>query len=113
MSITYTPATCAPVEVTAAAQAAGVRPGFRVVMAADAHDRACALSDHQKPTQGTAAVMEALSATLEALISKHHRLSVGTTWTIHTGHLGPARWTVLVAADDTHSADVVLYITPA
>lgn len=113
MSITYTPATCAPVEVTAAAQAAGVRPGFRVVMAADAHDRACALSDHQEPTQGTAAVMEALSATLEALIGKHHRLIVGTTWAIHTGHLGPARWTVLVAAEDTHSTNVVLYITPA
>lgn len=113
MSITYTPATCAPVEVTAVAQAAGVRPGFRVVMAADAHDRACALSDHQEPIQGTAAVMEALSATLEALIGKHHRPSVGTTWTINTGHLGRARWTVLVAADDTHSADVVLYIAPA
>ena len=112
MSTTYTPATCAPVEVTAVAHAAGLRPGFRVVMAADAHDRACALSEDQEPTQGTAAVMEALSATLEALIGKHHRLSVGTTWTIHTGHLGPARWTVLVAADGTDSTDVVLYINP-
>ncbi|MGQ1840299.1 hypothetical protein ACT4S2_17835 [Kocuria turfanensis] len=113
MSSTYTPATCAPVEVTTAAQAAGLRPGFRVVMAADAHDRACALSDHRDPAQGTAAVVEALSATLEALIDNRRQLGVGTTWTIHTGHLGRTRWTVLMAADDTDAADVVLYITPA
>ena len=113
MSITYTPATCAPVEVTAVAHAAGLRPGFRVVMAADAHNRARALSDHHDATQGVAAVVDALHATLEALIDNNRELSVGTTWTIYTGHLGRARWTVLVAADDTDAADVVLYITPA
>ena len=67
MSTTYTPATCAPVEVTTAAQAAELRPGFRVVMAADAHDRARALTERSDPEEGVAAVMGALNATLEAL----------------------------------------------
>ena len=57
--------------------------------------------------------MGTLSATLEALIGNRRELSVGTTWTVRTGYLGRACWTVLVAADGTDSADVVLYITPA
>ena len=111
MSTTYTPATCAPVEVTAAAQAAGLRPDFRVVMATDAHDRDRALTERSDPEEGVAAVMGALNATLEALIGNRRELSVGTTWTVRTGYLGRARWTVLVAADGTGSA-AVLYITP-
>ena len=68
MSTTYTPVTCAPVEVTTAARAAGLRPGFGVVMAADAHDRARALTERSDLEEGVAVVMGALSATLEALI---------------------------------------------
>ena len=55
--------------------------------------------------------MGTLSATLEALIGNRRELSVGTTWTVRTGYLGRARWTVLVAADGTGSA-AVFYITP-
>ncbi|WIG19301.1 hypothetical protein [Kocuria rosea] len=112
MSTTYTPVTCAPVEVTTAARAAGLRPGFGVVMAADAHDRARALTERSDLEEGVAVVMGALSATLEALIGNRRELSVGTTWTVRTGYLGRARWTVLVAADGTDSTDVVLYINP-
>lgn len=71
-------------------------------MAADAHDRAGALSDPQDPDEGVSAVVGALSATLEALNENNRTLSAGTTWTIHTSHLWRTRWTVLVAADKTN-----------
>ncbi|GEO97318.1 hypothetical protein [Kocuria turfanensis] len=113
MSITYTPATSAPVDVTATAQKAGLAGGFRVVMAADAHHRACALAQHSDTEKGVRAVVDALTAALTALTEGDRALSMGTTWTIRTGGLQHARWTVLVAADDTAPTAVVLYITPA
>lgn len=113
MFTTCTPATTAPVEITATARAAGLRDGFRVVMTGDAHHRAHAHAEHPDTEQGVRAVINALDAALAALIDHDRPLSVGTTWTIRTGYITPDRWMVLVAADETDPAAVVLYITPA
>ena len=113
MSTTYTPAISVPVDVTATAQAAGLAGSFHVVMAADAHHRACALAQHGDTEEGVRAVLDALTAALTALLKSDRALSVGTTWTIRTGGLGHARWTVLLATGTTAPAAATLYITPA
>lgn len=114
MSAPCTPATFAPVDVTATAREAGLHDGFRVVMTADAHNRARAHAEHpDAEEQGVRAVIQALDAALAALIAHEATLTVGTTWRIRTGYLTPDRWTVLVAADETDPATVVLYITSA
>lgn len=115
MSTTCIPATAEPVDVTAAARAAGLRTGFRVVMTGDAHHRARARAhgEHPGTEDGVRAVVDAVAATLAALIETEATLDVGTAWTVRTGYLTPDRWTVLVAADETDRGSVVLYIAPA
>ena len=113
MFTTCTPATTEPVDITATAQAAGPRDGFRVVMTGDAYYRAHAHAEHPGTGEGVRAVIDALTATLTVLIDHDRPLSVGTTWTIRTGGLGHARWTVLLATGTTAPAAATLYITPA
>ena len=113
MFTTCTPATTEPVDITATARAAGLRDGFRVVMTGDAYHRAHAHAEHPGTDEGVRAVIDALTATLTVLMDHDRPLSVGTTWTIRTGYITPDRWMVLVAADETDPAAVVLYITPA
>lgn len=110
---TCTPATSEPVDVTGTARALGMDARWRVVLAAGAHDRARALSKRPETEEGVTEVVEALGASLSALGVHQEPLSVGTAWTIRTGHTFGTRWTVLVTADELHPAGLVLYLIPA
>lgn len=110
MSTTCIPAVSAPVEITPAARTAGLGPGFRVVMAHDAHHRA--ITHAHTAEEGVAAITTALCASLTALLEAGRPLPPGTSWTFHTGEILPLRWAVLVAADEADPRAVVLYLTP-